>query len=393
MVATFRIGDIAVLRRISVTVEPSEEYREIGIRSFGRGIFHKEPVTGATLGAKRVFEIHPGDLVLSNVFAWEGAIALARDAESGMIGSHRFMTYVVDAEVADANYLRHYFLSDHGLEQIRRASPGSAGRNRTLGIQAFQSLEVQLPPVEEQRELAQRLDHVLACAGRVRALCVRADRLSSAAPASLAQRHDLSEHEKSALGWKRVPLSDVMSVSRIECRVEADRKYPNVGILSFGRGLFEKQPIDGSATAATTLYKIRARQFIYSRLFAFEGAYGAVADHFDNYYVSGEFPTFDVDENVVSAEFLAAYFRSREIWGELGRSSHGLGSRRQRVHAEAVLQLRVWLPPIDAQQRVVASLDRLGQTLGHRQQLLGVLGALESAALNRMVSPLRYRSQ
>ena len=92
-----------------------------------------------------------------------------------MIGSHRFMTYVVDPEVADANYLRHYFLSERGLDQIRRASPGSAGRNRTLGIEAFQSLEVQLPPVEEQRKMAQRLDHVNGCAAAVRTLCAEAE--------------------------------------------------------------------------------------------------------------------------------------------------------------------------------------------------------------------------
>jgi type I restriction enzyme S subunit len=385
MGAALRMSDVAVLRRIPVNVEPGETYREIGIRSFGRGVFHKEPVTGASLGTKRVFEIHPGDLVLSNVFAWEGAIALAGEAESGMIGSHRFMTYVVDPEVADADYLRHYFLSDQGLEQIRRASPGSAGRNRTLGIEAFQRLEVHLPSVEEQREVAQRLDHVNACAARVRTLYKHAEKLCAAAPSSLAQRHDLSESKKRALGWKRVRLSDAMSLSRIQCRVETDRTYPNVGILSFGRGLFEKPPIDGSATAATTLYQIRSRQFIYSRLFAFEGAYGAVADNFDNYYVSNEFPTFDVDSAVLDAEFLAAYFRSRDVWDELARSSHGLGSRRQRVHPEAVLELKVWIPSMDAQRRVVANLDRLRNTQDHRQHLLGVIGALESAALKRMM--------
>ena len=43
---------------------------------------------------KRVFRIEPGDLVISNVFAWEGAIAVASDDEAGTIGSHRFMTFV-----------------------------------------------------------------------------------------------------------------------------------------------------------------------------------------------------------------------------------------------------------------------------------------------------------
>jgi len=70
--------------------------------------------------------------------------------------------------------------------------------------------------------------------------------------------------------------------------VEADKQYPNLGIYSFGRGLFHKQPIDGALTSATTLYRVRKGQFIYSRLFAFEGAYGAVAEEFDEYFVSGE---------------------------------------------------------------------------------------------------------
>lgn len=385
MRSEFRVGDIATLRRTAVVVDPADEYREIGLRSFGKGVFHKEPVTGATLGTKRVFEIQPGDLVLSNVFAREGAIGLASEAETGYIGSHRFMTYVVDPEVADANYLRYYFLSDHGLEQVRRASPGSAGRNRTLGIDAFEAIRVSLPPVGEQRDVAARLDHVGSVSSEVRRRATVADRVSSAIPASLTHRYDLTEKEKRARGWRRLLLSDVLSVERDEYRVEADRSYPNVGILSFGRGLFEKPPVDGTATSANTLYRIRSGQFIYSRLFAFEGAYAAVTDQFDGYYVSNEFPTFDVDETAVDARFLASYFRSRSVWEELGRSSRGLGSRRQRVHPEAVLAFEVTLPPVDEQRRVVEKLEGVAESSDRRQRSLEILSALESSSLNSLV--------
>ena len=64
----------------------------------------------------------------------------------------------------------------------------------------------------------------------------------------------------------------------------------------------------------------------------------------------------------------------------------GWGRERQRVHPEALLELKVWIPPMDVQRQVVANLDRLGNALGRRQHLLGVLGALESAALNRMMA-------
>ncbi|MFI6991803.1 hypothetical protein [Nonomuraea wenchangensis] len=152
------VGQVIRLTRRQVDVAENETYREIGIRSFGRGVFHKEPVTGAELGGKRVFAIEPGDLLFSNVFAWEGAVALAGDAERGYIGSHRFMTYLVEIERADASYLRHYFTSSAGLEVIRRSSPGSAGRNKTLGIKNFEAQRILLPSLTEQQRIGRHLD-------------------------------------------------------------------------------------------------------------------------------------------------------------------------------------------------------------------------------------------
>jgi type I restriction enzyme S subunit len=156
---SFPVKELIALARRQVFPEPGRTYREIGIKSFGRGIFHKAQVTSADIGEKRVFAIQPGDLVFSNVFAWEGAVALAGYEESGMIGSHRFMTYVTDASVADARYLRHYFTSAQGLDVIRRASPGSAGRNKTLGIKSFEEQIIPVPDIETQQRIGEALDH------------------------------------------------------------------------------------------------------------------------------------------------------------------------------------------------------------------------------------------
>ncbi len=153
------VGRVAALQRRPVTVTSGTHYKQIGVRSFGKGIFHKEAVTADELGNKRVFEIYPGELVLSNVFAWEGAIALAGPNEKGMIGSHRFMTYAPIDDQADMGYLRYFFLSDHGLSLIQKASPGAAGRNRTLGIKAFEKTPVPLSSdVGDQRRIAKQLD-------------------------------------------------------------------------------------------------------------------------------------------------------------------------------------------------------------------------------------------
>jgi type I restriction enzyme S subunit len=152
------LRDILTLERRAVVVEQGKSYREIGVRSFGRGLFEKEPTSAADLGSKRVFNVHPGDLVVSNIFAWEGAVAVADVRHEGTIGSHRFITWVPRASGVDVEYLRHYFASDLGLDGLRSASPGSAGRNRTLSIKNFENSVIPLPDLDEQRRIATHLD-------------------------------------------------------------------------------------------------------------------------------------------------------------------------------------------------------------------------------------------
>ena len=138
--------------RRSVVVEPETEYQEIGIRSWGKGIFHKDPIRGALLGDKSVFFPEPDDLVLNIVFAWEGAVAVVSQNERGMIASHRFPTFRPSAEI-DLDYLLMVLQSDQGRSLMEINSPGAAGRNRTLRMGQFLDEEVPLPPLDVQRAI------------------------------------------------------------------------------------------------------------------------------------------------------------------------------------------------------------------------------------------------
>jgi type I restriction enzyme S subunit len=138
-----------------ITVDPDSEYREIGIRSWGKGIFHKDAVRGALLEDKSVFSIEPGDFVLNIVFAWEGAVAVATEAERGMVGSHRFPTFRCSEEV-ELDYLLMLFQTEHGRALMEVNSPGAAGRNKTIRVDQFLDELVPLPPVAQQREIVRR---------------------------------------------------------------------------------------------------------------------------------------------------------------------------------------------------------------------------------------------
>lgn len=145
-----KMGDVAPLVRREVEVHMGEEYPELGIRSFGKGTFHKPALDYLSVGTKRLYRIELGDLLFSNVFAWEGAIAVAQPEDEGRFGSHRFITCVPKQGIVTAEFLRFYFLTDEGLRKIGEASPGGAGRNRTLGLAKLAEIEVPIPTYEKQ---------------------------------------------------------------------------------------------------------------------------------------------------------------------------------------------------------------------------------------------------
>ena len=151
--------EVTALRRLitevehPVKIDPEGVYREIGIRSWGKGIFHKDPIQGVHLGDKRVFNIRPGELVLNIVFAWEGAVAVTSEDDRKMIASHRFPTFQHLSTLVDLDYLLMFLQSEHGRALMELNSPGAAGRNRTIRIDAFLGEEILLPPLKEQQEI------------------------------------------------------------------------------------------------------------------------------------------------------------------------------------------------------------------------------------------------
>ena len=146
-----------LLDRVSkpVEIDATARYREIGVRSHGKGVFHKESVTGKLIGNKRVFWVAPNAFVVNIIFAWEQAVATTSDAESGMIASHRFPMYLGKPNMCDVEFLKRAFLMPEGNRLLGLASPGGAGRNRTLGQAEFEKIEMFLPEdVKEQQRIA-----------------------------------------------------------------------------------------------------------------------------------------------------------------------------------------------------------------------------------------------
>lgn len=172
-----RMDEAAPLVRRPILVEPDGVYSELGIRSFGKGTFHKPALQGIEVGNKRLFEVHRDDLIFNIVFAWEGAVAVATSNDHGRVGSHRFLTCVPDPELTSSDFLQFHFMTAEGLHQLGAASPGGAGRNRTLGLKALEKILVPLPSLDAQAWFASLHRKNLEIERRQREVVSELDRL------------------------------------------------------------------------------------------------------------------------------------------------------------------------------------------------------------------------
>ncbi|MGY6275305.1 restriction endonuclease subunit S [Methylomonas sp. MgM2] len=351
------LGEVLHTQIDAVESAELETVNLAGVYGFARGLFKREPISPLDTTYKRFHRLNAGDFVISSPKAWEGAIARIPEEFDGWFLSPVFPTFRANPDRLNTRYLDWYCKREAVWAQLQGKAKGMGARRESVSPAQFLSLNIPLPTIDEQQCIVARLDQLADKVRQVKEHLDAAENDAFRLLISMATRRDLSDEQRKSMGWKETAIGDFAKLALSPVTVDANENYPNIGIYSFAKGLFEKPPIEGSRTSAKTLYKIRNGQFIYSRLFAFEGGYALVPPEFDGYFVSNEFPTFDIDLEKATTKFLITLFLTEQDWQELAMSSKGVGDRRLRIQPEKILHRKIWLPPLKEQKRIEKMFD------------------------------------
>jgi len=181
--------------------------------------------------------------------------------------------------------------------------------------------------------------------------------------------------------WPIVKLKDLMRQNRTSELVKSDRSYRLLGIRLEGNGVFIREEKLGSHIGAKTLQKVDAGDFIYSRLFAWRGAFGVIPSSMNGAYVSNEFPNFKVDERRVYPRYLELYFRQRSIWKDVEKKCSGTTkASRNRFKERFFLDVDIPLPSLEEQKSIAQKIDEFITLVGEAKKL-GVVVLEEAKAL------------
>jgi len=138
--------------------------------------------------------------------------------------------------------------------------------------------------------------------------------------------------------------------------------------------------------------------FIYSRLFAWRGAFGVIESALNGCYVSGEFPTFKVVPDKIDKEFLRLWFRLPSVIEKVEADCTGSTPlTRNRFKENFFLNLETPLPPLAEQRRIVARIEALAAKIeevgGLREQAIEEVETLRSSAVSSLSSLKQWRTK
>lgn len=339
-----------VLERIEVpvNVESNKEYVQIGIRSHGKGLFYKEPVLGKALGNKQVFWIQPNCFILNVVFAWEQAITKTTENEIGMIGSHRFPMYRPKNDLVDIDYLIYYFLTKRGTDILEAASPGGAGRNRTLGQERFLKSKITLPTLPEQQKIA--------------AILSTQDKVIELKEKLLVQKQQQKKYLMQQLltGKKRLPgFCEKWTRKQLgelfENRVEINRSDLGLLAITSTRGILPRDCLDlkdNSSEDKSKYLRICPGDIGYNTMRMWQGV-SAYSEY--EGIVSPAYTILAPMEGVYSRYF-AYLFKTQSVIFSFYRFSQGLVDDTRNLKYENFKKISVSIPSKVAEQRAIVQI-------------------------------------
>jgi type I restriction enzyme S subunit len=362
-----------------VTPSPGETYRQLGVRLWGEGAYEREHIDGAETKYANFNRIEAADLVVNKIWARSGAVAVATPEQADTYVSTEFPIFLLNREHIDPRWMRLVTKWRGFWKACDEKAQGTSGKNRIKPGQ-FLSIEIPLPPLPEQETLVIRLD---ALAEKTRQLVAHLDAVERDAE-RLVRAYIF--HPPGEQPTKR-PMSELVFLRPPDVTVDRTApQYRFAGVYSFGRGVFPSVIKSGSEFAYDRLSTVRAGDFTYPKLMAWEGALGVVPPDCDGMVVSPEFPVFSVNTNEVLPEVLDIYFRTPEIWPALAALSGGTNIRRRRLQPSAFLAYVMPVPSMATQLKIRTAYLRTQSLKAQHAAIRQANAALLPATLERVFS-------
>ncbi len=151
------LSEVARENHDRVTLKPGVAYPMVGVLRDGMGLLMREPFVGGKTTYRQLTPIHPGQLILRSITAWEAPIAVATHDHGGRHVSGVFPVFDLDTSRVLPSFMALICQLPTFWQEMRERSTGSVLRRKTLSADALLQIPIDLPPIQTQQRIVDLL--------------------------------------------------------------------------------------------------------------------------------------------------------------------------------------------------------------------------------------------
>lgn len=328
--------------------------------------------------------LSPGAVLIAMTEQAEGLLgsALRVPTQGRWLHNQRMgLVEVKRPERLDLGYLFHWFNSPVTRQAVSVAASGTKVRHSSPS--QLHALTISLPELSRQQNVARALDAWDSAMFDAKALVQVLERRQQGLMQQLLTGRQRLNGFKGTWSTVRVGsfAKDVRAINThgLPLPVLSCTKYAGLvdSLRYFGKQVFSEN---------TATYKIvRRDQFAYATNHIEEGSIG-YQNLYDEALISPMYTVFEVDAGVVDHRYLYMLLKTEAMRRVFEATTHSSVDRRGSLRWPEFAKLKVTLPPMPEQQRVVEVIEAAQEAVTLAAQQLQALQQQKRALLQRLLS-------
>lgn len=323
-------------------------------------------------------ELHPAGTVLMSRDAGIGKSAIMAVP---MAVSQHFIAWKCDNSEKLYNWFLYNWLQLNKSEFERQAVGSTI---KTIGLPFFKKLKIAVPPIKEQKKIAEILSTWDKAIETVEKLVANSQQQKKALMQQLltGQKRLLDGNGVKFEGeWELIEIGKLLSESREPSKDNNPTNRLTVR-LNF-KGIEAREYRGTEAIDSTAHFVRRAGQFIYGKQNIHKGAFGIIPSHLDKYESSQDLPSFDFTGKC-NPNWFFYYLSQESFYLSLEDKMSGTGSKR--LNPKTFFKIKILYPIIKEQEKIAQVLTLADREIDLYKEQLDKLKLEKKALMQQLLT-------
>ena len=310
-----------------------------------------------------------------------------------MIASHRFPMYKPKKDIVDLDYITEYFITKRGQNVLILASPGGAGRNKTLGQKEFAKSVVKLPSLPEQQKIAEFLSTVdTVIAKQKETVSAWEERKKGVMQKLFSQEVRFKADDGSDFPeWEEKSYLSICNVFAdgdwIESKDQSDSGIRLIQTGNIGNGIFIDKDDKKKYISKETFDRLKCNEvfegdILISRLPSPAGRACIVPKLNDRIITAVDCTIVRTDKSIISHDYCVQFMQSSKHFYYV--ASMMAGGTRQRISRKNLEDELISVPCLEEQQKIADCLSALDEVIEKQQATLAAWEELKKGLQQQM---------